>query len=88
MTITVYGGWLTVFGDDGIHRPILNINTPSSRFSKARFIKSTSKIAEHILKNRDKITIEKEENTLGEIMFLKYENKIILPSDYKLSSHL
>lgn len=69
MTITVYGGWLTVFGDDGIHRPILNINTPSSRFSRARFIKSTSKIAERILKNIGDVTIEVEENVRGDIMF-------------------
>lgn len=88
MTITVYGGWLTVFGDDGIHRPILNINTPSSWFSRARFIKSTSKIAERILKNIDDVTIEVEENVRGDIMFLQFENKIVVPRNYAGASYL
>ncbi len=63
---------------NGEHFPIKNINTPDSRFSKARYLKS--------LPNKD-FKIEIEKGVHGEIMYYKFNNTMMIP-EYNNSNRL
>lgn len=73
--------------DNQTHKryPIKRINKPSSRFSNAHWLKSSSY---KNLKLKVAPTIEVDTQIRGDIHFNVYENKIIIPKDLNYARRL
>ena len=63
--------------------PIKRINKPSSRFSKAHWLRATSPIAKDF-----KPKIVYEDDVLGEIHYRVYENVLAIPKNFSYTSRL
>lgn len=65
-----------------IQYPIKRIAKPSSRFSNAKWLKSTSKLS------KDLDPIFQIENGSGDLLYYAWENTLQIPSDLRYSRRL